>query len=154
MDWKASADVGSLQIRDFACEQEQIVDIYLDRDIPHDLDEWFEHAVNCCAFLAWRLSSQGASIHFRSGGYEFRQPEDGDIYTILKYLALYPQRADAPEGPLDETSFQIVVTPSPRSFRDAGWGRAAFWALMCCPSWRACSRARARSSNRRRTLQA
>ncbi len=125
VDWKASAHVGNLQIREFAREEEQIVEIYLDRDIPHDLDEWFEHAVNCCAFLAWRLSSQGASIHFRSGGYEFRQPEDGDIYTILKYLALvYPQRADAPEGPLDDTSFKIVFTPSPRSFRDAGWGRA------------------------------
>jgi uncharacterized protein (DUF58 family) len=125
VDWKASAHTGNLQIREFAREQEQIVEIYLDRNIPHELDDWFEHAVNCCAFLAWRLSSQGASIHFRSGGYEFRQPEDGDIYTILKYLALvYPQRADAPEGPLDESSFQIVFTPSPRSFRDVGWVRA------------------------------
>jgi uncharacterized protein (DUF58 family) len=125
VDWKASAHVGSLQIREFAREEEQIVEIFLDRDIPHELDDWFEHAVNCCAFLAWRLSNQGASIHFRSAGYEFRQPEDGDIYTILKYLALvYPQRADAPEGPLDDTNFQIVFTPSPRSFRDAGWLRA------------------------------
>ena len=92
VDWKASAHVGSLQIREFAREQEQTVEIFLDRDVPHELDAWFEHAVNCCAFLAWRLSTQGASIHFRSNGYEFRQPEDGDIYTILKYLALvYPQ---------------------------------------------------------------
>ena len=89
------------------------------------LDAWFEHAVNCCAFLAWRLSTQGASIHFRSNGYEFRQPEDGDIYTILKYLALvYPQRADAPEGPLNDASYKIVFTPSPRAFRDAGWMQA------------------------------
>ena len=125
VDWKASAKTGGLQIREFAREQEQIVEIYLDRSVPHELDEWFEHAVNCCAFLAWRLSNQGASIHFRSAGYEFRQPEDGDIYTILKYLALvYPQRADAPEGPLDDSSFQIVFTPAPRSFRDSGWLRA------------------------------
>jgi uncharacterized protein (DUF58 family) len=125
VDWKASAHTGSLQIREFAREEEQIVELYLDRNIPHELDDWFEHAVNCCAFLAWRLSSQGASIHFRSGGYEFRQPEDGDIYTILKYLALvYPQRSDASEGPLDDTSFQIVFTPSPRAYRDAGWLRA------------------------------
>ena len=122
VDWKASAHVGSLQVREFAREVEQTVEIFLDRDIPHELDEWFEHAVNCCAFLAWRLSSEGVSIHFRSNGYEFRQPEDGDIYTILKYLALvYPQRADAPEGPLNDASFKIVFTPSPRAFRDAGW---------------------------------
>ena len=125
VDWKASAHTGTLQIREFAREQEQIVEIYLDRNIPHELDAWFEHAINCCAFLAWRLSNQGASIHFRSGGYEFRQPEDGDIYTILKYLALvYPQRADAPEGPLDDSNFKIVFTPSPRVFREAGWVQA------------------------------
>ena len=122
VDWKASAHVGSLQIREFAREMEQTVEIFLDRDVPHHLDAWFEHAVNCCAFLAWRLSSQGASIHFRSNGYEFRQPEDGDIYTILKYLALvYPQRAETPEAPLDDATFKIVFTPSPRAFQDAGW---------------------------------
>jgi uncharacterized protein (DUF58 family) len=122
VDWKASAHVGSLQIREFARELEQTVEIFLDRDVPHQLDPWFEHAVNCCAFLAWRLSTQGASIHFRSNGYEFRQPEDGDIYTILKYLALvYPQRAGTPQGPLNDASFKIVFTPSPGAFRDAGW---------------------------------
>jgi uncharacterized protein (DUF58 family) len=125
VDWKASARIGSLQVREFAREQEQIVELYLDRDVRPELDAWFEHAVTCCAFLAWRLSNQGASIHFRSAGYEFRQPEDGDIYTILKYLALvYPQRSEAPEPPLDESSFKVVFTPAPRAFRDAGWMHA------------------------------
>ncbi|MCX6631308.1 MAG: DUF58 domain-containing protein [Candidatus Solibacter sp.] len=140
VDWKASAHVGSLQIREFAREVEQTVEIFLDRDVPRELDAWFEHAVNCCAFLAWRLSSQGASIHFRSNGYEFRQPEDGDIYTILKYLALvYPQRANSPEAPLNDTSFKIVFTPSPSAFRDAGWLRARLLdpAVLPIPSGRA-----------------
>jgi uncharacterized protein (DUF58 family) len=122
VDWKASAHVGSLQIREFAREQEQTVELFLDRDVPPGLEAWFEHAIDCCAFLAWRLSCQGASIHFRSNGYEFRQPQDGDIYTILKYLALvYPQHAEAPEGPLDDSHFKIVFTPSPQAFREAGW---------------------------------
>jgi hypothetical protein len=122
VDWKASAHTGALQVREFAREQEQTVEIFLDRDIPHALDPWFEHAIDCCAFLAWRLSSQGAAIHFRAQGFDLRQPEDGDIYTILKYLALvYPQGANAPEAPLDDTSYKIVFTPSPRVFRDAGW---------------------------------
>jgi uncharacterized protein (DUF58 family) len=125
VDWKATARTGSIQVREFAREQEQIIEIFLDRDIPADLDPWFEHCVNCCAFLAHRLSSAGASIHFRSAGYQFRQPEDGDIYTILKYLALvYPQRSEAPEPPLDETSFKVVFTTAPRAFRDAGWMHA------------------------------
>ncbi len=122
VDWKASAHVGSLQVREFAREQEQTVEIFLDRDIPPDLDVWWEHAIDCCAFLVWRLSNQGASVHFRSNGFLFRQPEDGDIYTILKYLALvYPQAANALEAPLDDSSYKIVFTPSPRRFSEAGW---------------------------------
>ena len=122
VDWKASAHTGALQVREFAREREQTAEIFLDRDIPPALDAWFEHAIDCCAFLAWRLSSQGAAIHFRSQGFDFRQPEDGDIYAILKYLALvYPQRSNGPEPPLDDTSYRIVLTPSPRAFRDAGW---------------------------------
>jgi hypothetical protein len=103
--------------------------MFLDRDVPPELDAWFEHAVNCCAFLAWSLGNQGAAIHFRSQGYELRQPEEGDIYTILKYLALvYPrsgaggsQRANASEAPIDDTSYKVVITPSPRQFEEAGW---------------------------------
>ncbi len=122
VDWKASARVGSLQVREFAREQEQTVEIFLDRDIPAEFDQWFEHAVDCCAFLAWRLFHRKISIHFRSQGFSCRQPEEGDIFTILKYLALvYPQTANLPEGPLDDTNFQIVFTASPRKFSDAGW---------------------------------
>jgi uncharacterized protein (DUF58 family) len=125
VDWKASAHTGALQIREFAREQEQTVELFLDRDVPHGQDAWFEHAVACCAFLAWRLSTQGIAIHFRSNGYLFRQPEDGDIYTILKYLALvYPQRIGATEAPHDDASFKIVFTTSPRAFLDAGWMHA------------------------------
>ena len=122
VDWKASAHVGSLQVREFAREQEQTVEMFLDRDVSRDQDAWFEHAVDCCAFLAWRLCGMGASVHFRSNGYDFRQPEDGDIYTILKYLALvYPQAAIGPEAPLNENSYKIVFTMSPRRFHEAGW---------------------------------
>ena len=122
VDWKASAHVGSLQVREFAREQEQTVEMFLDRDVPNELDAWFERSIDCCAFLAWSLSNRGAAIHFRSNGFEFRQPEDGDIYSILKYLALvYPQTGNAPEPPLDSTSYKIVFTASPQRFLDAGW---------------------------------
>ena len=125
VDWKATAHTGALQVREFAREQEQTVEVFLDRDVPHALDAWFEHAVDCCAFLTWRLSSQGASIHFRSNGFEFRQPEDGDIYAILRYLALvYPQSANATEVPLDDTSYKIVFTSRARQFTEAGWTNA------------------------------
>src|SRR3954453_9801981 len=122
VDWKASAHVGSLQVREFAREQEQNVEMFLDRDVPAELEAWFEHSIDCCAFLARSLSNHGASIHFRSNGFEFRQPEDGDIFSILKYLALvYPQVGNAPEPPLDDSSYKIVFTTSPQRFLDAGW---------------------------------
>jgi uncharacterized protein (DUF58 family) len=121
VDWKASAHVGTLQVREFAREQEQTVEIFLDRDIPPELDAWFEHALDCCAFLVWRLSGEGAAIHFRSQNFHMRQPEDGDIYSILKYLALVYPQAGTPESPLDDTSYKIVFTPAPRRFSEAGW---------------------------------
>ena len=134
VDWKASAHVGSLQVREFAREQEQAVEIFLDRDIPFALDAWFERAVDCCAFLAWRLSNRGVSVHFRSQGFDFRQPEDGDIYAILKYLALvYPLRSQSTAPPLDDSSYKIVVTPSPRRFTEAGWMGARMLAPDALP---------------------
>jgi len=69
-----------------------------------------------------QLSSQGTAIYFRSNGFLFRQPEEGDIYTILKYLALvYPHAAGTTEGPLDDTSYRVIFTRQPRRFMDAGW---------------------------------
>jgi uncharacterized protein (DUF58 family) len=125
VDWKATAHVGALQVREFAREQERRVEMFLDRDLPHALDAWFEHAIDCCAFLAWRLSGDGASIHFRSNGFSFRQPEEGDIYAVLKFLALvYPQGATAPEGPLEESSYKLVFTANPQKFSGAGWAEA------------------------------
>jgi uncharacterized protein (DUF58 family) len=125
VDWKATAHVGSLQIREFAREQEQTVEIFLDRDVPAGMDEWFETAVECCAFLAWELSNRGTAILFRSQGFHFRQPQEGDIYTIFKYLAVvYPQHSREAEGPLEETTYKIVLTPFAERFRETGWTEA------------------------------
>jgi hypothetical protein len=67
----------------------------------------------------------GASIRFRSQQFDIRVPEEGDVYTILKYLALvFPQSGKLPENPADESSFQIVLSTSPRRFRDLGWAPA------------------------------
>jgi uncharacterized protein (DUF58 family) len=125
VDWKATAHTGALQVREFAREQERTVELFLDRDVPPSLDEWFEHAIHCCAFLAWRLSGQGASVHFRSNGYSLRQPEDGDIYAILRYLALvYPQPRPVPEGPVEEHSYKLAFTASSGRLCQAGWMEA------------------------------
>jgi len=121
LDWKASAHTGDLQIREFAREQERAVEIFLDRDVPEHLEAWFERAIECCSFLSWSLWQMGAGIRFRSQQFDIRVPEEGDVYTILKYLALvFPQTGKPAETPADESSFQIVLSAKPGQFRDLG----------------------------------
>jgi uncharacterized protein (DUF58 family) len=125
VDWKATAHTGALQVREFAREQERSIEIFLDRDLPRGLEPWFEQAVNACAFLAWRLSARGMGVRFRTQEFDFRLPEEGDIYTILRFLALVQPLAGRVAGsPIDETSFQIVFTAEPRKFADLGWDPA------------------------------
>ncbi len=122
VDWKATAHVGSLQVREFAREQEQSVEMYLDRNVPPEMEAWFEQAVACCAFLCWRLSARGAGVHFRTQDLDIRLPEECDIYAILKILALIEPAAEkSPEAPLDYTRFHVVLSHTPQVFRDAGW---------------------------------
>ena len=125
LDWKATAHVGSPQVREFAREQERSVEIYLDRDAGAQTEAAFENAVECCAFLAWSLSARGVSVHFRSQGFSLRQPDEGDIYGILKYLALaQPRRGQEAEAPADDQSYQLVFTAAPDRFVRAGWAGA------------------------------
>jgi uncharacterized protein (DUF58 family) len=122
LDWKATAHTGNLQVREFAREQERAVEIYLDCAIPPGAEPWFEEAVDCCAFLAWRLSQQGAAIRFQSSNFSLRTPEEGDVYTLLEYLALVePKPGSAPEPPIAEQSFQIVFSSDPGALENAGW---------------------------------
>jgi uncharacterized protein (DUF58 family) len=122
VDWKATAHTRALQVREFAREAERAVEVFLDRGAPPEEAGWFERAVDCCAFLCWRLSQHGTDIHFRSQEFSFRLPEEGDIYTILKYLALVEcQTGKAAEPPIDENSYHIVFSATPPRFAQMGW---------------------------------
>ncbi len=125
VDWKATAHTGDLQVREFARDQEQSVELFLDLELPAGFEAWFEHAVDCCAFLAWRLADKGVGIQFRTQDFDVRLPEEGDIYTVLKYLALVESKpGKVPEAPVGATSFPIVLTASPQRFGDPQWGGA------------------------------
>ncbi len=122
VDWKATAHTGELQVREFAREEEHLIELFLDLDAPAQLAEWFERAVDCCAFLAWRVSERAARIHFRTQEFDLHLPEEGDIHVILKYLALVaPRRLKAPGPAGDERTFQIAITASPERLIEAGW---------------------------------
>jgi uncharacterized protein (DUF58 family) len=124
VDWKATAHTGVLQVREFAREQDWRVVIFLDLDVPLDADAWFERAVDCCAFLTYRLGLRGIEVRLRTQELDMRVPEEGDIYALLKYLALVsPMRGRPPAAPDDKESFQIVLTAQPGRMEALGWGQ-------------------------------
>ena len=125
VDWKATAHTGDLQVREFAQEQEHLIEMFLDLEVAPERLEWFEQAVDCCAFLVWHVSERGARIRFRTQDFDLTLPEEGDVYTILKYLAeTSPLKGKAPPAPGDERSFKIVFTTIPDKFLEAGWTSA------------------------------
>ncbi len=126
LDWKASARTNELQVREFTREPECAVEIYLDRAAPArfepDFEAWFERAVECSAGLAWRLSESGATLWFRSQGFEIRLPSENGIYTILKFLALAGKlNAKPPDEPLDGSHYQVGFSAQPGRLEEAGW---------------------------------
>jgi uncharacterized protein (DUF58 family) len=113
VDWRATAHTGDLQVREFAREQENLVEVFLDLNSPAGREQWFEKAIDCCAFLCWRLAQRGSRIRFVTQSFDLRVPEEGDVYTILKYLALAaPARARAAVFPHDANSFRVVFSAS------------------------------------------
>jgi uncharacterized protein (DUF58 family) len=122
VDWRATAHTGELQVREFAREQQHLIELFFDLDVPLEQREWFEKAVECAAFLAWRISERAARIHFRTQDFDHRVPESCDIYTILKYLALVEPRPGAGcLHPASAYAFRVVVTRNPERCLDAGW---------------------------------
>ncbi len=124
VDWKASAHTGELQVREFAREQERLLEIFLDLNAGPADAAWFELAVDACAFVAWRVMQRGARLRFRTQEFDASIPESGDVYTILRYLATVSALPGKPAlEPGNEESYQLVFTAAdPRALEEAGWG--------------------------------
>lgn len=116
VDWKVTAHTGELQVREFAREQERLVVLLLDLDLPPDADDWFERAVDCCAYLLWELSRRGARIRLRTQNFDLQCPEEGDVYSMLKYLALVSPGAGKNSLSLDDPhGYPILLSARPRA---------------------------------------
>lgn len=125
VDWKSTAHTGALQVREFTREQKGTVDIYFDRRAPAGRREWFETLIERCAFLVWSLAELETPIYFRSQRFSFFFPEDGEIYSILRFLSLVEpliaSGSDPDSEPIDDSTMQIVFSAQPRDFESAGW---------------------------------
>jgi len=125
VDWKASARTGSLQVREFAREDERRVLLVLDPSMPTGgkpqaaHNAVFERGVTLCASLAWHFYEINSVLAFRSGAFETTMAPAGEIvYEILRYLAsaapaagessLLSDLADLPQ------TFKIILTAQPR----------------------------------------
>jgi uncharacterized protein (DUF58 family) len=121
VDWKATAHTGNLQVREYAREEDPRVELFLDLYPTPDprFEAWFEEAVECCACLAWTLTRQDARVRLRTQTAEFNCPEEADVYTMLKFLALVAPLPPPPAGSghavfSDESSIlQIALSARP-----------------------------------------
>lgn len=130
VDWKATAHTGQLQVREYASQDDRSVEIFLDllrRGRVGDglFEAWFEQAVECAAFLVWRLSEQGLSVRFRTQTASFAMPEEADAYSILRYLALVEPLSPASHrekfSPDDESHVHVALTREIEDFTHRGW---------------------------------
>jgi len=120
VDWKSSAHTGGLQVREFTRDQRRTVEIFFDRRIAPGQQQRFEELVEDCAFLVWQIfveSDEGdAGLRVRSQRFAMALPEEGEIYDLLKFLALvepllllHPGEA-LDDDPVDAANLQIVFS--------------------------------------------
>jgi uncharacterized protein (DUF58 family) len=126
IDWKATAHTGEMQVREFAREEDHLIEIFLDLAVPAADTEWFEEAIECVAYLSWRLAAKGGRLRLVTQNCDLRLPESADVYTIFKYLAqASPLRSKKVlVQPHAESSFQILFSAAPEALADAGWHAA------------------------------
>jgi uncharacterized protein (DUF58 family) len=121
VDWKSTAKVGQLKVREFTREDERKLRIVFENPRPDELStEDYESAVALAASLAWHFASEGTELSFIAAGY----PQDSELYHFLEYLAdVQPSEAGAVLETLSLTDeYNIVLTPRPRgSISTAAW---------------------------------
>jgi len=139
VDWKASAKLGALQVKEFAREDERRVMLVFDPYVSAQATdakaaEQFERAVTLCAGLAWHFYEINSVMEFRSAGFATPRMGAGEIiHDILRYLAsVAPLKQEPGKNFLDtlgETPdiFKIVLTSHPQgTIPSSLWNTAYF----------------------------
>ena len=125
VDWKATAHTGGLQVREFARDMDPLIEILLDLNVPEGFEEWFEKAVDCCAFLVWNASREDCRVRFRTQEFDLMLPAEGNAHAVLSYLSLVSPTA-APElpSPGGEGALELLFTTRLEAARESGWETA------------------------------
>jgi len=145
VDWKVTAKIGRMAVREFAREDERRVMLVLDpfigpprRDLgamaAAEHAERFERAVSMAACIAWHFHEIRSVIQFRTDRYITPIAPAGEIiYDTLRTLALLEPETSAAGGAfLDELVgnreiFKIIITARPqRTIPSALWSSSYF----------------------------
>jgi uncharacterized protein (DUF58 family) len=145
VDWKVTAKLGRMAVREFAREDERRVMLVLDPFIgPPRADlgelaaaehaERFERAVSMAACIAWHFHEIRSVIQFRTDRFATPVAPAGEIiYDTLRTLALIQPEMSATGGAfLDDLAneheiFKIIITARPqRSIPTALWSSSYF----------------------------
>jgi uncharacterized protein (DUF58 family) len=118
VDWKSSAHTGGLQVREFTRDQRRTVEIFFDRRIVAGQQKQFEELVEHCAFFVWELADRDARMWVRSQRFALAWPEEGEIWDLMKFLALVEplvllkqgEEDGAMDDPVDAANLQIVFS--------------------------------------------
>jgi uncharacterized protein (DUF58 family) len=124
VDWKATAHTGELQVREYAKENQRTVEVYLDRRISAGQQQWFEGAIEQCAYLIWRLSQEQIEVLLRSQRFSLAIPRQSDVYAALRFLGLAEPLMTGgaePGAPVDAANLLVVYSVNPKDFAAAGW---------------------------------
>jgi uncharacterized protein (DUF58 family) len=128
LDWKASARVGELMVREFSREDHRRLNIVFDHLLPpgEEARERFEKVVGLCSAVVWGLHHLNAEICFSAEDKTIlSSPNSGAVYQILRYLALVEPAAAVPgrepARPAPQAArgewFQLIFSARP----EAGW---------------------------------
>lgn len=122
LDWKATAKVGRMMLREFAKQEERKVYIYFDNAVYAGQDDRFrqrfEDGVSIAASLAVHFVDEGAEVSFALPG-ALIGPASGRAHLrrILEALAAIEPGApggELPGAPDARKLFMIIVTSRPR----------------------------------------
>jgi hypothetical protein len=103
-----------------------MVAFFLDLNVPPEQAAWFESMIECCAFLGWNMSQRGSRVRFCTQEVDWQLPEEGNVYTILKYLAVVtPRQGKILLASHQRNVFQIVFSAVPERLAEAGWELSA-----------------------------
>jgi uncharacterized protein (DUF58 family) len=119
IDWRSSARHGELYVRDNAEEDAISVHILIDLCIGDAGMPWLESALETAAYLCSQLEQWSVPYSVRTQQRILAVPKDGDLFTVLRYLAVVepiPLALGAGLNavmPGEDDGHIVVLTPDP-----------------------------------------